>query len=358
MSVEGSQRSPENGPIQDEKAEIMKLLGDIVASIHERADSYFWKLTGDSPESLSTLLGCELHIMMHILQKCNFYDEDTELYLAVHIHNNIKYFAPCEITCYKQRGGLREFYLQIGKLTTPGSMNKPCKQYCKGKLSVLPTSRKKGGGNEAVHKPRLTDDKQLMIKQLILLSTTSFCLKPNVTVVTRNSSKGKKRLPVVKGKPPAAKHPRKHPPELRKPPPSTKHTGVDDDLEKRLTSFLLKNGYGSNDPAAPGLLAKYLLSNKNPALQGKVSTSLEPTQEDTVEVDAPTEETPLEPTEAETVEDDEPTEGTPVVEDATRMPALSSLGLDVQQANYPTLLAACKEAVSGWLLAQVGEDIS
>ncbi len=53
------------------------MLGDIVASIHKRADSYFWKLVGDSPECLSTLMECKQHLMIHILGKSDLHDEDT-----------------------------------------------------------------------------------------------------------------------------------------------------------------------------------------------------------------------------------------------------------------------------------------
>jgi hypothetical protein len=77
MSVKGITEIPGNGPNNDKKGEFKKLLGDIVASIHDRAESYFWKLIGDSPECISTLIGCEPHIMIHILGKCDLYDEDS-----------------------------------------------------------------------------------------------------------------------------------------------------------------------------------------------------------------------------------------------------------------------------------------
>jgi hypothetical protein len=76
--LEGISEISETGPKNDEKGEFTILLGDILASIHKRADSYFWKLIGDSPECLSTLLDCEQHLMSHILGKCDLHDEDNK----------------------------------------------------------------------------------------------------------------------------------------------------------------------------------------------------------------------------------------------------------------------------------------
>ena len=100
MSVKGILNTSEISPKNDKKGEFTKLLGDIVASIHKRADTYFWKLIGDSPECLSTLLDCEKHLMTHILGKCDLYDEDNKRYTNG-IKDSFRRFAPCEITWNK-----------------------------------------------------------------------------------------------------------------------------------------------------------------------------------------------------------------------------------------------------------------
>ena len=61
MSVKRISVISENKPTNNKKAELKKLFGHSVASIHQRADSYFWKLIGDYPECMSTLIGCEQH---------------------------------------------------------------------------------------------------------------------------------------------------------------------------------------------------------------------------------------------------------------------------------------------------------
>jgi hypothetical protein len=257
MTVKASSEIPTNGTETSDKAAFKKLLGDIVASIHKRSDSYFWKLIGDSPESLSTLFDCEQHPMIHILGQCDLYDEASKKY-AKGIRDNSKCFSPCEITWNKQRGESMQYYLQIEE-ATPGSMKSAARQYSKGKLLVHPNSRRKG--NEAVHKPRLTDNEQRMIKELITLATSSFCSKPNVASITRKTSKEKRSPPAAKVKPPA-----KHPKCAPKAPPTSRKSMVADEqilqdmineLEKSFTSILFNYGKGSIDPAA--ILSKYLL---------------------------------------------------------------------------------------------------
>jgi hypothetical protein len=339
MSVKGITEIPGNGPNNDKKGEFKKLLGDIVASIHDRAESYFWKLIGDSPECISTLIGCEPHIMIHILGKCDLYDEDSNKFTK-DIKDNVRCFPPCEITWNRQKGESMEYYLHIGTLTTRESLNNASKQYQKGKLSVLPNSRKKD--NEAVHKPRFTEAEQRMIKELISLANSSFCSKPNAAPVTRNGSKRSKK--VVKVKSPA-KHQK---------PPCTKPMTVDKqivrdmmkELEKSLTSYVLEHGNGLKDPAA--ILSKYLLNQNiyphvvtsslelspgTPAMLESHGTSIATTPS----FDARIEVTPT------------ALEVTPTALEVTptgisnKRPALSSLGIDVENGNRSTLLAATRE---------------
>jgi hypothetical protein len=112
MSAKWSSKIPKTGPKTYEKAEFVSLLSAIVSSINERADRYFWMLTGDSPASLSTLIGCEKHLMIHILAMCDLYSEDSQKYTK-NIKDLTGCFLPCGITWNKQRGGPIQCYLQI-----------------------------------------------------------------------------------------------------------------------------------------------------------------------------------------------------------------------------------------------------
>jgi hypothetical protein len=109
---------------------------------------------------------------------------------------------------------------------------------------VHPNSRRKG--NEAVHKPRLTNDEQRMIKELITLATSSSCSKPNISSITRKTSKEKRSPPAARVKPPA-----KHPKCAPKAPPRKSMVAADEilqdminELEKSFTSILFKYGKG------------------------------------------------------------------------------------------------------------------
>ena len=104
--------------------EMRELLHVLVQSIHNWAPTYHYKLTGDTPESLSRLLDLDEAAMHHLLQKCGLFDEISNKYQFRGVVDQHDMFSPCMILSFAiisyslEKGrniNTKYFYLTVGK---------------------------------------------------------------------------------------------------------------------------------------------------------------------------------------------------------------------------------------------------
>ena len=58
--------------------EMRMLMHSVVQSLHNRVSSYHYKLTGDTPESLSRLFDLDEAAMHHLLHECGLFEREIK----------------------------------------------------------------------------------------------------------------------------------------------------------------------------------------------------------------------------------------------------------------------------------------
>ena len=183
------------------------ILQQVLTSLRERADTYYWRLVGSTPECLCCLLDVDDLTMQCILELCGLYDAEKSQFK---IDNNCKMFAPCQIIPFRLK--LREesketvtrkncYFLGIhGKdFKTDYCLKKPGNQYTiKDKAHALttPPSSITIKPTDKMHKPRLNKKEKELIEELKEVASLRLLQLSRQKQFPRNASK-KKEAPSV-----------------------------------------------------------------------------------------------------------------------------------------------------------------